>query len=630
VVVLDIEKIKETITEGEARYDKSNFSEAYKIFEEALNLIDSKDLKNKCRLLRDLGRCDFRLGRNDEAERHWRKSLEICEKINDTQTKVLLFNHLGALQALQGKMDDAVKNFNQGYNLAKEINYDYGLAKILNSYGAFYDHIKNKLEDGTDKFKEALTIFKKIGDKKSLTNTLNLIGTSQIYSGNLEEGYKNLKDALRISREIGDKIRESSILNHIGYVFKLKGSYDEALDCFDKSISIVEKHAYKKGSVGTLLNRGDVYKELKKYELAEKDYFKAFERARGLRHVIGTAVSLKKLGTLMYEVKKQYLLAFLLLSESLTLYGFIFKNFKGEINNENLTQLFEEVPELISEIENIILSDKEKVFPNVKINNLSKEVKKICSLSRKNEQFNPIRNKICNQANDFAKSVPVTSSTIPSDFKKEISHWDAVFYHEWKEYLLQNLFDKLDILSKNELIIMDRLYNFLENKDLCLFLIIRIIERELRRNLFEPLKKIWKEKLLSKLETKEDMLDKVERETVKRLKKSIYDNRRLLSLGEMKYVVNLSTKYFDSEIGAYLGGFFLEKMKKILNFKLKFQNDDRLYSIIKIRNAIAHGTNEKIIDLINNDDEIVNLMRIRISLVEPQMLKEILSVEVKS
>ena len=154
----------------------------------------------------------------------------------------------------------------KGAELAKEINYEKGLASCYGSIGYCYINLDN--EKAWQYTQKALNIREKIGDKAGIATSLNVMGVINYYQNDYLISIENHLKAMKMREEVGDEIKIATSYNNISLVYIALEDYDTALKYLNKALSIRIKTNNKKGIAIVKANIGDVYGRMGKYDTA--------------------------------------------------------------------------------------------------------------------------------------------------------------------------------------------------------------------------------------------------------------------------------------------------------------------------------------------------------------------------
>jgi len=136
---------------------------------------------------------------------------------------------------------------------------------ILILFPAF-DALGQTSKDVDRLYKQGQDLYKKVGSR-----------------ADMEKAVQKFEQALTTHREIGDKKGESYCLTNIGMVYSTFGQYSKALEYYEKSLEIKRKIVDVRGEGTSLGNIGNVYYSLGQYAKALEYY----EKSMGIMQRIG-------------------------------------------------------------------------------------------------------------------------------------------------------------------------------------------------------------------------------------------------------------------------------------------------------------------------------------------------------
>jgi signal transduction histidine kinase len=86
-----------------------------------------------------------------------------------------------------------------------------------------------------------------------------LLGAAHIARGNLNEAFQMNKEALQVYREVGDPLGETRALSDIGQIHLKQGDLDSAEQCLRKSMEIREKLGHRASLASNLFTLGEIH-----------------------------------------------------------------------------------------------------------------------------------------------------------------------------------------------------------------------------------------------------------------------------------------------------------------------------------------------------------------------------------
>ena len=236
------------------------------------------------------------------------------QKTNEDTTKVNILVEISEILQ-RSHPDSAIQYAEQGVELAKNINYNKGLANCYNIIGIGYTYL-GSFTLSIQNYKKALKIYEEIGDKKGICRSYNNIGIVHQYQGNYLPAIEYLQKSLGIFSEIGDKKGMSDCYNNIGIIHYYQYNYSLALEYYQKSLDLSLEINNKGVMSKNYNNIGLIYEVLDSNTLA-LDYFQnSLKIKQELGDKIGIAASYTNIGCI-YRNMQNYSLAIAYFQKSL-------------------------------------------------------------------------------------------------------------------------------------------------------------------------------------------------------------------------------------------------------------------------------------------------------------------------
>jgi tetratricopeptide (TPR) repeat protein len=139
---------------------------------------------------------------------------------------------------------------------------------------------KEDREKAVRKYKQALTIYEKLGDSQGVASVYTGLGILYSYLGQYDEGENHFEKSLSLSRETKDRSGEANALNNLGNVWKARCRYEKAVDYYEKSLAIKREIGDVVEVALTLNNLGGVYNVWGQYAKAVAFYEKSLAIGR--------------------------------------------------------------------------------------------------------------------------------------------------------------------------------------------------------------------------------------------------------------------------------------------------------------------------------------------------------------
>ena len=281
---------------------------------EGLGQLEDARTKLRADLEGELG---YALGKSSqlpEAVRHFEQGLAVCREIGDRAGEAVALNNLSQIYHSWGRYEEALKLLEQSLAIRREIGDRAGEAVTLNNISTIY-HDWGRYDEALKTLEQSLAISQEVGDSAGEAVTLSNI--SQIYDAwdRYEEALKTLEQSLAIRREIGDRAGEAVTLNNLSQIYHSWGRYEEALKTLEQGLAVCREVGHRAGEAVTLNNISQIYHAWGRNEEALKTLEQSLAISQEVGDRAGEAVTRWNLG-LEYERRGDLMRALPLLESS--------------------------------------------------------------------------------------------------------------------------------------------------------------------------------------------------------------------------------------------------------------------------------------------------------------------------
>ena len=225
------------------------------------------------------------------------RALSLAVQVDNQEQKALILQALGIAYASLNKNDDALQNYEQSLEIKKRLGQKKGVADSLNMIAETYD-VLGKPQLALTNYNEALKIYREIGDRQDVGNDLLNLGQFYHDRGKYDDALKLFKESLQILHEVGDHNNEGLCLNDIGSTYAFIGDYDNARTYFDQALALEEKSNVPSDIADTLHNLGEVAMKTGQYDQALTHYLRALDLRRQASDKAGSAKESDSMGIL--------------------------------------------------------------------------------------------------------------------------------------------------------------------------------------------------------------------------------------------------------------------------------------------------------------------------------------------
>ena len=214
--------------------------------------------------------------RYPEAEAAYNEALELARSSGNARTAVSALNNLAIVQTIQGKLDDAISQYQECVVLYEGLDESAGVARSYANMGMTY---ADKREWAT-----AMSCYEKAFHLAEEDGALELIANIHLSRAELllELGDSALAapacaKALDIYRQTNDRLGEADAFRLLGMVFTRREQWTNAEKLFEQSIEINRQFEHKLGEAEAFRDRGRMFVTLETPRQARTDFEQALE-----------------------------------------------------------------------------------------------------------------------------------------------------------------------------------------------------------------------------------------------------------------------------------------------------------------------------------------------------------------
>ncbi|MFZ3371099.1 MAG: tetratricopeptide repeat protein, partial [Candidatus Sulfotelmatobacter sp.] len=190
-----------------------------------------------------------------------------------------------------------LQNYQQALEIRRKLGEKKGIADSLNMIAITYDGLA-KSDLALKNYNDALQIYREIGDKQDTGAVLLNIGQFDDDRGKYDEALKLLKESLQIQHDVQNQNGEALCLNNIGGTYLSKGNFDDARVYFEQALQLREKINVPSDIATTLHNLGEVSTKTGQYDQALARYMRALQLYRDAGDKHGAAMEGFSVGTI--------------------------------------------------------------------------------------------------------------------------------------------------------------------------------------------------------------------------------------------------------------------------------------------------------------------------------------------
>lgn len=325
-----------------------DFNRSKQVFKKAYDLsVENGTELYKAMNLLNLADSNIIEGNYEIAIKYLEKGEKICIRIGEEKTLGKIYQNYAKLYSYLNDMKNFERYLNKAEEIFIKIKADKDLAELFNDVGAFFANMGD-IDTAIDVLNKMLEICEENNLKSSMTYALMNLGSLMSYKGDYVRGKKLLLRALKLSKDIGHEFIIGPLYLYLGRNYFLSANFADA----EKYLELAKKFATEIDYIGLIIN----------VELA----FAEFNRIQE-----------------MYEKQYRHL------NQALLHYHSIFERLSSVELRETYKKVYESLPKILHEINELIESKKYEpmlldIEQNIKISTYA------CIKSKKLDENYPV------------------------------------------------------------------------------------------------------------------------------------------------------------------------------------------------------------------------------------------------
>lgn len=183
----------------------SDYEGALSTYQEALGIMEERDLPGRCRAFYGMAVQEYFLGHIDDALVHSKEALKFAETEKDDFVKSLTYTLLGDILVQRGKLEEAQVVLESSKKIAERKGWDALRGRALSSLGLLYAEM-GELDLAKLYLKEAIEVAEEVGDRSLEGTAYVRLGITYLIAGQDYEAREWLNRGKKIAEETGMKI----------------------------------------------------------------------------------------------------------------------------------------------------------------------------------------------------------------------------------------------------------------------------------------------------------------------------------------------------------------------------------------------------------------------------------------
>ena len=198
---------------------------------------------------------------------------------------------------------EAIIYFKQALEIYREIGDRTSEAWLLHKIGNTYNSVRN-VDEGIKYLEAALELAEEIGDTSREAFVLNALGNSYILLDKAEQSLPYYRHSLRLTIEVGNESGQANTLGSLGVYYRVTGEYAKAIDYLEQAKSLFQKLGNQGGIQAAYGQLGLTYRRLGQLEEAKKALEEQLRIAREIKNLGGERAALGNLGLIHFDFEE--------------------------------------------------------------------------------------------------------------------------------------------------------------------------------------------------------------------------------------------------------------------------------------------------------------------------------------
>ncbi|KPA15238.1 ATPase domain protein, prokaryote domain protein [Candidatus Magnetomorum sp. HK-1] len=292
---------------GRILVQSGNLEEAIACFEQSIQIFEKLgDSNNMSVALGDIARLRTDKGELDEALRLHKERLDIFETLGNTLERAVTLGDIARIRVVRGDVDEALRIHEEVLQIFESIGDKRSRAITLGDIARIRVS-KGEVDEALRLHVERLLIFEELGDRRSRVVTLGDIARIRVSRGEVDEALKLHEEELLVYEELGDRRSRAVTLGDIARIRVSRGEVDEALKIHEEMLAVFESLGDRRSMAVTLgdiarikKSKGEIDESLKLNE----ERLEIFERLGDRRSIAITLIEIANIRAIRGEVDR--------------------------------------------------------------------------------------------------------------------------------------------------------------------------------------------------------------------------------------------------------------------------------------------------------------------------------------
>lgn len=255
----------------------SLYSQSINELDSLLKLIDDQKIDTtQLNINRAIGDYYFNIN-TQKAIIYFESAKKISENLNRTDDLASNLYSIGSSYLNIGKFDSALEYYLNACRIYEQKGYKRRLTKAFIDIAYLYSE-SNNFPKGRLYFDKAKILINDLQDTVELRYYYSELGNFYFKQEQIDSAILCIEESKNLSKILGEHDLIIGANVNIGLLYKKKGNYDLALQYMNGALTAYKKNTNNPSELGVVYNNlGSIYAAQKKYNQAEKAFFKSLD-----------------------------------------------------------------------------------------------------------------------------------------------------------------------------------------------------------------------------------------------------------------------------------------------------------------------------------------------------------------
>jgi tetratricopeptide (TPR) repeat protein len=205
------------------------------------------DHEAQAQIQHSIGTTCLRMGALEDAERHHRQALHLCEKLGDQAGQAHAHLGLCTKHDIQGRYRDALSHASIAVALSQSTGDQLVKAAALNNLGWSHTRLGD-YQQALPYCRQAIAMLREAGeagDQYLQAHAWDSLGYTHHQLAQHAEAVSSYEQALALFRLVGDRFCEAAILDHLGDAHQADGKPELARHAWQQAVAVLEERCHQ-------------------------------------------------------------------------------------------------------------------------------------------------------------------------------------------------------------------------------------------------------------------------------------------------------------------------------------------------------------------------------------------------